>query len=425
MATFRNISDKYSDAHIVTVSDYRELNPNAIFIVNVDAIWELDRNGNFVGVVARAEEAEATEDAEKTKTVNALLAIGVLEKLVSDSAQEEAEEEDAPDEATEAELGYRYPMNPDFMEEYMKNLRPSSNAPEEEETVDEEDEDADEASEESADALKHYNSHYNNETNETYRAVQVSLVRDFCGNRRAADPELLETALKYRQISEIIALMTASCLEISGHPEMEGRRERLITALAVTNISEETVRLMGQHMEDFEAAGSQFSADFENTTLALLCLQKIDLSLAKAHASLIHNSAGTSANDLIASASYLLEVAKRVLGGGRPPSQAFIGDMLRQADRHFGDAMSKLLKPATPAMTPYKTILLSSDGTHVGLVTAIETNCIRIVWYKWGFTSKEVVRDWSHYAELHKLTIITPEACAKRFGGLPPAYDAE
>jgi len=365
MATFTNISDKYGDAHIVTIGDYRELNPNAIFIVNVNEIWELDRNGNFVGVVARAEEAEATEDA---KTVNALLALGVLEKLVSDSAQEEAEEE------------------------------------------------------ETVDALNHYNSHYNNET---YRAVQVSLVRDLCGSYQADDPKLLEIALGYRQISEILALLTAVCLEISGYPEMEGRRERLITALAVTNISEETVRLMGQHMEDFEAAGSQFSADFENTMLALLCLQKIDVSLAKAYAGAIHNSAGTSANDLIVSASYQIELAKLLLGGGRPPSQAFIGDMLRQADRHFGDAMSKLLKPATPAMTPYKTILLSSDGTHVGLVTAIETNCIRIVWYKWGFTSKEVVRDWSHYAELHKLTIITPEACAKRFGGLPPAYDAE
>jgi len=420
MATFTNISDKYGDAHIVTIGDYRELNPNAIFIVNVNEIWELDRNGNFVGVVARAEEAEATEDA---KTVNALLALGVLEKLVSDSAQEEAEEEDAPEEATEAELGYRYPMNPDFMEEYMKNLRPSSNAPEEEEeAVDEEAEDADEASDESAIALNHYNSHYNNET---YDAVAYALVRDLCGTYQSDVPKFLKIALGYPKISEILALMTASCLEISGHPEMEGRRERLITALAVTNISEETVRLMGQHMEDFEEMGSQFSADFENTMLALLCLQKIDVSLAKAYAGAIHNSAGTSANDLIVSASYQIELAKLLLGGGRPPSQAFIGDMLRQADRHFGDAMSKLLKPATPAMTPYKTILLSSDGTHVGLVTAIETNCIRIVWYKWGFTSKEVVRDWSHYAELHKLTIITPEACAKRFGGLPPAYDAE
>jgi len=383
MATFRNISDKYSDAHIVTVSDYRELNPNAIFIVNVDAIWELDRNGNFVGVVARAEEAEATEDAEKTKTVNALLAIGVLEKLVSDSAQEEAEEEEA---------------------------------------VDEEAEDADEASDESAIALNHYNSHYNNET---YDAVAYALVRDLCGTYQSDVPKFLKIALGYPKISEILALMTASCLEISGHPEMEGRRERLITALAVTNISEETVRLMGQHMEDFEAAGSQFSADFENTLLALLCLQKIDVSLAKAYAGAIHNSAGTSANDLIVSASYQIELAKLLLGGGRPPSQAFIGDMLRQADRHFGDAMSKLLKPATPAMTPYKTILLSSDGTHVGLVTAIETNCIRIVWYKWGFTSKEVVRDWEYSTRIDILTVITPEACAKRFGGLPPAYDAE
>jgi len=422
MATFRNISDKYSDAHIVTVSDYRELNPNAIFIVNVDAIWELDRNGNFVGVVARAEEAEATEDAEKTKTVNALLAIGVLEKLVSDSAQEEAEEEDAPDEATEAELGYRYPMNPDFMEEYMKNLRPSSNAPEEEEeAVDEEAEDADEASDESAIALNHYNSHYNNET---YDAVAYALVRDLCGTYQSDVPKFLKIALGYPKISEILALMTASCLEISGHPEMEGRRERLITALAVTNISEETVRLMGQHMEDFEAAGSQFSADFENTMLALLCLQKIDVSLAKAYAGAIHNSAGTSANDLIVSASYQIELAKRILGGGRTPSQAFIGDMLHQADRHFADAMSKLLKPATRAMVPYKTLLLASDGTYVGLVTGIEPQCIRLVWYKWGF-SGEVESDWEHFTGIDSLTVITPEACAKRFGGLPPAYDAE
>ena len=364
MATFRNISDKYSDAHIVTIGDYRKLAPESLFAIRNDAIWELDADGNFLWVVARAE----AEDAEKTKTVNALLALNALEKLVSDSAQEEAEEE------------------------------------------------------ETVDALNHYNSHYNNET---YDAVAYALVRDLCGTYQSDVPKFLKIALGYPKISELLALLTTVCLEISGHPEMVGRRERLITALAVTNISEETLLLMSQHMEDFEEMGSQFSADFENTMLALLCLQKIDLSLAKAYAGAINSPAGTSANDLIASASYQLELAKRILGGGRTPSQAFIGDMLHQADRHFGDAMSKLLKPATPAMTPYKTILLASDGTHVGLVTAIETNCIRIVWYKWGFTSKEVVRDWSHYAELHKLTIITPEACAKRFGGLPPAYDAE
>ena len=269
-------------------------------------------------------------------------------------------------------------------------------------------------------ALKHYNSHYNNET---YHAAQVSLVRDLCGTYQASEPKLLEIALRTQPIHGILTLLTDVCLEISGHPEMLGRRERLIRAVADAQASEETVRLMGQHMENFEAVGSLFSADFENTALALLRLETIDFTTAKAHTATIHSPAGNVANDLIASAEYLLQVAKLVLAG--EPSQVYIGEKLHQAERHLGYAKEQMHKPASAPISPHKTLLLASDGTYVGLVTDSDPNGIRVTWYKWGFASAEVIRDWVHAPQIPSLTVLTPEECTRRFGGLPPTYGKE
>ena len=63
-ALFINISDGYGNPEIVTVSDYQELNPDAIFEINGDEIWEVDADGRCVEVVARAEETEEAVEAD-------------------------------------------------------------------------------------------------------------------------------------------------------------------------------------------------------------------------------------------------------------------------------------------------------------------------------------------------------------------------
>jgi hypothetical protein len=40
-----------------------------------------------------------------------------------------------------------------------------------------------------------------------------------------------------------------------------------VNAALQHNLSPKTIRLMSQHLENFEQEGSHFSADFENTTL--------------------------------------------------------------------------------------------------------------------------------------------------------------
>lgn len=263
-------------------------------------------------------------------------------------------------------------------------------------------------------AYTHYNSHYNNET---YKAVQVALVRDLWG--APADERSLEVALKIEPIHGLLNLLTDVCLELSGHPEMAGRRDRLIRALVDAQVSPEVVRQMGQHMENFELDGSIFSADFENTTLALLQIEQINLYPAKTHTSTIHSQAGNAANDLIASAEYLLQVAKLLLMG--EPSQVYMNEKMRQAERHLGYAKDAMQKPAPAPIAPYKTLLLSGDATYAGLVTECDPNGVRVTWYKWGFASEDVIRDWLPIDHARKL-ILSTEDCAKRFGGLPSFY---
>jgi hypothetical protein len=45
-----------------------------------------------------------------------------------------------------------------------------------------------------------------------------------------------------------------------------------------------------------------------------------------------------------------------------------------------------------------------------------------VTWYKWGYASSDVIHDWLHASQIPSLTILSPEECSKRFGGLPPTY---
>jgi len=57
--TFRNISKKYgTEDFIVTLEDYRESNPNAIFEIRGGTICELDKYSHFTAVVAIADDGD-------------------------------------------------------------------------------------------------------------------------------------------------------------------------------------------------------------------------------------------------------------------------------------------------------------------------------------------------------------------------------
>lgn len=265
-------------------------------------------------------------------------------------------------------------------------------------------------------ALQHYHARYNNAT---FRAVQEALVRDLSTPYQANTPALQDMVLKTEPIHSLLNLLTDVCLEISGHPEKVGRRERLIRALGEAVVSEEVVRLMGSHLENFEDEGSVFSADFENATLALLQIGRMNLYSPKAHASLIHSKAGNAANALIAAAESLLQVAKLLLVG--EPSKTYLNEKLQDAEQHLSYAKEAIQKPDPAPIEPYKTLLLAGEATYVGLVTQRDANGVRVTWYKWGFTSEEVIRDWLPLDHARKL-IVSAEDCSKRFGGLPSGY---
>jgi hypothetical protein len=270
-------------------------------------------------------------------------------------------------------------------------------------------------------ALKHYNSQYKNAT---YRAVQVALVRDLTSAYQASEPKLLEIALRTEPILDILNLLTDVCLEIVGHPDLQGRRERLIRALADAQVSEETVRLMGQHMENFETMGSLFSADFENATLVLLKIQALNIHAAAQLASVLHSVAGNAAHELLCATDALLQLTSLLLKG--ESSETYKLEKLQKAERYLAYAKEHLLVPASKTFAPYKTLLLSADKTYLGMVTGHEANgSLLVSWYKWGYASSDVIHDWLHASQIPSLTILSPEDCSKRFGGLPPTYGKE
>jgi len=68
---FINISESYGNPEIVTVDDYEQINPDGIFAIHSDEIWEINEDGGLVEVVARTEEALA-EDAEAEEAEEAV-----------------------------------------------------------------------------------------------------------------------------------------------------------------------------------------------------------------------------------------------------------------------------------------------------------------------------------------------------------------
>jgi hypothetical protein len=125
-------------------------------------------------------------------------------------------------------------------------------------------------------ALTQYHAHYNNDS---YRAVQVARIADLYGEPFAHDSRIREQLLGEEIPYVLMNLLGDVALEICGFPSMNGKQQVLVNELALRQLSPETVRLMSQHLEDFEDDGSTFSADFENAALTLLQVTAIRKSV--------------------------------------------------------------------------------------------------------------------------------------------------
>lgn len=275
-------------------------------------------------------------------------------------------------------------------------------------------------------AMAHYHAHYNNGT---YQAIQISVVRDLCGAYQAQEPKLLERALALTEVNALMNLVTDVALEASGHPDMIGRRDRLLRAILNARLSEETVHRIGEHIENFLEADSPFSTDFEYHATAAL---RVHTGLASVenmttYTSDIHSKAGNAAHHMLRAAYHLLRSAELILVG--EPSAAYVNEQMRSAERHMADgqqfltqtAQSKKAEPKTEAVIqPYHTLLLSSDGTYPGIVTSVTDRIAHVTWYKWGYTG-ETFTDWMLLTNIAD-HILSVTDCQKRFGGLPPEY---
>jgi hypothetical protein len=278
-------------------------------------------------------------------------------------------------------------------------------------------------------AMAHYHAHYNNDT---YQAIQKSVVCDLCGAYQAHEPKLLERALNLPEINALLNLVTDGALEISGHPDMEGQCARLLRSVMSWPISEETVQAIAMHWKNFETTGQVFSAEFALAAGAVLRLRILteDVNALVQMTSDIRGVSGNAAHGLTRAAYRLLRAAQLLLSS--EPSRAYIEEQIQAAERHLADSRLFLTKPhqaileksplTDDSVQPYRTLVLSSDGTYPGIVTAITERFAHVTWHKWGYKGETFHEGMllSH-VEAQRLSI---EECRKRFGGLPPLYRA-
>jgi hypothetical protein len=183
-------------------------------------------------------------------------------------------------------------------------------------------------------ALDRYNLRYNNQS---YQAVQKSIVHDLGGIHQAENPILLEQALNRHDINVIMNLIIDLSQVIVGYPHPADTCDRLLRALsAARHITPETALRIGEHFENFEDDDSTFSTDFENTMLALIAVQAIDLYPARNKTAMVAGKAGNAANALVAAADALLQLARLTLIN--EPSAAYLREKLRAGKRYLDEA---------------------------------------------------------------------------------------
>jgi hypothetical protein len=138
-----------------------------------------------------------------------------------------------------------------------------------------------------------YNARYNNQT---YQAVRESLMKD------------LQVDNNNLTVSDIMNALTDAALQIAG----AHTGDKLVVLIRVCHsyaVRPETIRLMSQHLENFEESGDIKSADFENSALVLYHLRELRPLLAPAVSvsSALHGWRGRMVHYLIMSAKLMLE----------------------------------------------------------------------------------------------------------------------
>lgn len=144
-----------------------------------------------------------------------------------------------------------------------------------------------------------YNARYNNQT---YQAVRDSLIND------------LQTDDNSLALSDIMNALTDASLQIAGG-KTDDKIAVLIRVCHSYEVSPQTIRLMSQHLENFEETGDIHSANFENSALVLCHLREISKSIAPAVAlsEVIHCNEGRVAHYFIMASQALLDATYGVL----------------------------------------------------------------------------------------------------------------
>jgi hypothetical protein len=139
-------------------------------------------------------------------------------------------------------------------------------------------------------------------------------------------------------------LLTDTALSMCGYPYTQDKRQTLVNTALQHNLSAQTIRLMSQHLENFEAAGGHFSADFENTALTLLKVTAIQTELAKviSISSATHGTKGRAAHYLLKAATAFLHTAELLLKGEN--NQTYLNEKLMQGASGLADALIEMQK---------------------------------------------------------------------------------
>ena len=190
-------------------------------------------------------------------------------------------------------------------------------------------------------ALVRYQAQYNNET---YQAVQIAVIGDLYGEAFAVDATTRETLLDKEVPNLLMNLLTDTALSMCGYPYTQNKRQTLVNAALQHNLSAKTIRLMSQHLENFEADGEHFSADFENTALSLLEIATVRAELLEvvAVSSAIHGTKGRAAHYLLKAAAAFLHTAELLLKGEN--NQAYLNEKLMQGASGLADALIEMQK---------------------------------------------------------------------------------
>ena len=190
-------------------------------------------------------------------------------------------------------------------------------------------------------ALVRYQAQYNNET---YQAVQIAMIGDLYGEAFAEDVAIRETLLDKLEPNLLMNLVTDTALTICGYPYPQDKRQTLVNAALQHDLSPETIRLMSQHLENFETEGGHFSADFENTALTLLKIGAVRTELAGgiAVSSALHGTKGRAAHYLLKAAAAFLHTAELLLKG--ESNQTYLNEKLMQGANGLADALIEIHK---------------------------------------------------------------------------------